>query len=130
MTQITINSTDSKKILPQNALQNVSCGKFFEQFLDSQKISPTKSNGLSPEAVVTAILFSFMGYFSGHGKTLFVMTQSMLQTFLVRLPVAYIMASQPDPSLAMIGTAAPLATVFGIFFNVCYYFYCRKKRII
>ena len=32
MTQITINSTDSKKILPQNALQNVSCGKFFEQF--------------------------------------------------------------------------------------------------
>lgn len=86
--------------------------------------------GFAPEAVVTAILFSFMGYFSGHGKTLFVMTQSMLQTFLVRLPVAYIMASQPDPSLAMIGTAAPLATVFGIFFNVCYYFYCRKKRII
>ena len=95
--------------------------------------------GFAPEAVVTAILFSFMGYFSGHGfmgyfsghgKTLFVMTQSMLQTFLVRLPVAYIMASQPDPSLAMIGTAAPLATVFGIFINVCYYFYCRKKRII
>ena len=86
--------------------------------------------GFAPEAVVTAILFSFMGYFSGHGKTLFVMTQSMLQTFLVRLPVAYIMASQPDPSLAMIGTAAPLATVFGIFINVCYYFYCRKKRRI
>ena len=86
--------------------------------------------GFAPEAVVTAILFSFMGYFSGHGMTLFVMTQSMLQTFLVRLPVAYIMASQPDPSLAMIGTAAPLATVFGIFINVCYYFYCRKKRRI
>ena len=86
--------------------------------------------GFAPEAVVTAILFSFMGYFSGHGKTLFVMTQSMLQTFLVRLPVAYIMASQPDPSLAMIGTAAPLATVFGIFINVCYYFYCRKNRCL
>ena len=66
--------------------------------------------GFAPEAVVTAILFSFI--------------------FLVRLPVAYVMASQPDPSLAMIGTAAPLATVFGIFINVCYYFYCRKKRII
>ena len=47
--------------------------------------------GFAPEAVVTAILFSFMGYFSGHGKTLFVMTQSMLQTFLVRLPVAYLL---------------------------------------
>ena len=43
MTQITINSTDSKKILPQNALQNVSCGKFFEQFLDSQTLLSRKS---------------------------------------------------------------------------------------
>ena len=84
--------------------------------------------GFAPEAVVTAVLFSFMGYFSGHGKTLFVMIQSMMQTFIVRLPVAYIMASQPDPSLAMIGTAAPLATVFGILINLGYYFYLRRKK--
>lgn len=84
--------------------------------------------GFAPEAIVTSILFSFMGYFSGHGMTLFVMTQSMLQTFLVRLPVAYIMSIQPDPSLAMIGTAAPLATVFGIMINLCYYLYLKKKR--
>ncbi len=84
--------------------------------------------GFAPEAIVTSILFSFMGYFSGHGMTLFVMTQSMLQTFLVRLPVAYIMSIQPDPSLAMIGTAAPLATVFGIMINLCYYLYLKNKR--
>ena len=83
--------------------------------------------GFAPEAVVTSILFSFMGYFSGHGKTLFVMIQSMLQTFLVRLPVAWIMSVQPDPSLTMIGLAAPLATVFGIVINASYYLYCRKN---
>lgn len=84
--------------------------------------------GFAPEAVVTSILFSFMGYFSGHGKTLFVMVQSLLQTFLVRLPVAYIMSVQPDPSLSMIGLAAPLATVFGILINLSYYIYSRRRE--
>ena len=84
--------------------------------------------GFAPEAIVTSILFSFMGYFSGHGMTLFVMIQSMLQTFLVRLPVAYIMSIQPDPSLTMIGTAAPLATVFGILINLGYYIFFRRRK--
>lgn len=53
MTQITINNTEQKKSLPKNALQSVVCGDFFEQFLDSQRISSTKSHGLSPEAAVT-----------------------------------------------------------------------------
>ena len=47
MEQITIN-TSEKKLLPKNALQSVTCGKFFEQFVDSQRVSPTKSHGLSP----------------------------------------------------------------------------------
>ena len=84
--------------------------------------------GFAPEAIVTSILFSFMGYFSGHGKTLFVMIQSLLQTFLVRLPVAYIMSVQPDPSLTMIGLAAPLATVAGILINLGYYIYSRRQE--
>ena len=86
--------------------------------------------GFAPEAVVTSILFSFMGYFSGHGKTLFVMIQSMMQTFIVRLPVAYIMSIQPEPSLTMIGLAAPLATVFGIIINLVYYLWNRKKAAL
>ncbi len=85
--------------------------------------------GFAPEAIVTSILFSFMGYFSGHGMTLFVMVQSLLQTFLVRLPVAYIMSVQPDPSLTMIGLAAPLATVFGIIINFAYYVHFERKVI-
>ncbi len=86
--------------------------------------------GFAPEAVVTSILFSFMGYFSGHGKTLFVMIQSMMQTFMVRLPVAYIMSIQPEPSLTMIGLVAPLATVFGIIINLVYYLWNRKKAAL
>ena len=77
--------------------------------------------GFAPEAVVTAILFSFIGYYNGHSKTLFVMLQGLAQTFIVRLPMSYFMSIQPDASLTMIGLAAPCATVFGIVINVLYF---------
>jgi putative MATE family efflux protein len=83
--------------------------------------------GFCPEAVVTCILFSFIGYYNGHGQTLFVMLQGIAQTFLVRLPMSYWMSIQPDANLTKIGWAAPSATVFGIVLNLIYYAYFTKK---
>ncbi len=83
--------------------------------------------GFSPEAVVTCILFSFIGYYNGHSQTLFVMLQGIAQTFLVRLPMSYIMSIQDNASLTNIGFAAPSATVFGILINVVFYIYYTKK---
>ena len=82
--------------------------------------------GFAPEAVVTCILFSFMGYFNGHSRSLFVMLQGLAQSFLVRLPVSYLMSIQPNPSLTYIGLAAPAATVFGI--CLCLLYYRRLRR--
>lgn len=84
--------------------------------------------GFAIEAVVTSFLFSFIGYFNGHGQTLFVMIQGLSQTFLVRLPVSYIMSIQPDADLAMIGLAAPAATIFGIILNFVYYIIYTRKH--
>ena len=50
--------------------------------------------GFAPEAVVTAVSFSFIGYFNGHSQTMFVMLQGLCQTFLVRLPVSYLLCSR------------------------------------
>ena len=83
--------------------------------------------GFAPETIVTAILFSMIGYFNGHNKTLWVMIQGLVQTLLVRLPLAYYMSIQPDASLTMIGIAAPVATVFGIILNVIYYIVMNRK---
>lgn len=83
--------------------------------------------GFSPEAVVTCILFSFIGYYNGHGQTLFVMLQGIAQTFLVRLPVSYYMSIQDNASLTSIGLAAPSATVFGIVINAVFFVYCVKR---
>ncbi|MBO5033403.1 MAG: MATE family efflux transporter [Lachnospiraceae bacterium] len=85
--------------------------------------------GFAPEAIVTAVLFSFIGYYNGHEQTLFVMLQGISQTFLVRLPMSYIMSIQPDASLTMIGLAAPSATVFGIIINVIFFaVYSRRLK--
>ncbi|MCM1184053.1 MAG: MATE family efflux transporter [Roseburia sp.] len=85
--------------------------------------------GFAPEAVLTAFLFSFIGYYNGHEQTLFVMLQGISQTFLVRLPMSYIMSIRPQASLTMIGLAAPSATVFGILINVIFFaIYTRKQN--
>ncbi len=84
--------------------------------------------GFAPEAVVTAILFSFVGYFNGHKKTLFVMLQGLGQTFAVRLPMSYIMSIRPGASLTVIGLAAPCATVFGIALNLAYFIILNRKK--
>ena len=84
--------------------------------------------GFALETIVTAILFSIIGYFNGHDKTVWVMVQGLVQTLLVRLPLAYYMSIQSDASLTKIGFAAPAATIFGIVLNVIYYLYANRKQ--
>ena len=86
--------------------------------------------GFAPEAVLTSFLFSYMGYFNGKGKTLFVMAQGLAQTFLVRIPMSYFMSIQPDASLTKIGLAAPTATVFGIILCSIYFVVLGRKEKI
>lgn len=84
--------------------------------------------GFSIEAVVTSILFSFIGYYNGHSQTLFVMIQGIAQTFLVRLPMSYFMSIRPGAGLMEIGLAAPSATVFGIVLNAAFYLVYTKDK--
>lgn len=83
--------------------------------------------GFAPETIVTAILFSMVGFFNGYEKTVWVMIQGLVQTLLVRLPLAYVMSIQPHASLTKIGLAAPVATCFGIVLNVIFYLIFTRK---
>lgn len=84
--------------------------------------------GFALEAVITSILFSFLGYFNGHSKSTFVMIQGLAQAFLVRLPMSYVMSIRPNASLTGIGFAAPTATMFGILLCLFYYRYTTKQE--
>ena len=86
--------------------------------------------GFAPETIVTAVLFSMIGYFNGNNKTLWVMIQGLTQTLLVRLPMAYVMSIQPNASLTNIGLAAPTSTVVGIVLNVIFFIYISKKETV
>ena len=83
--------------------------------------------GFALETIVTAVLFSMVGYFNGHNQTIWVMVQGLIQTLLVRLPLAYWMSIQPNASLTSIGLSAPIATTVGIVLNVVYYIYWSRK---
>ena len=83
--------------------------------------------GFAPETILTAILFSTLGYFNGNNKTLWVMAQGLIQTLLVRLPFAYVMSIQPNASLTKIGLAAPVSTLVGVILNVGFYLYLDRK---
>ena len=84
--------------------------------------------GFALEAIVTSVLFSFLGYFNGHSKSVFVMVQGLIQSFLIRLPMSYIMSIRPDASLTGIGLAAPTATIAGIVMCFIYYKKMQKKE--
>ncbi len=84
--------------------------------------------GFAPETILTAVLFSMIGYFNGNNQTFWVMVQGLVQTLLVRLPFAYIMSIQPNASLTKIGLAAPVSTTVGIVLNLIFYQYLNRKK--
>lgn len=82
--------------------------------------------GLAPEAFLTCILFSFMGYFNGHSRSTFVMIQGLIQSFLIRLPMSWYMSRHDGASLTGIGLAVPVSTLVGI--GLCWLYYRRINR--
>lgn len=84
--------------------------------------------GFALETVVTAILFSMVGYYNGCNRTLWVMIQGLIQTLLVRLPMAYFMSIQENASLTKIGFSAPVSTMVGIALNVGFFIYLNHKE--
>lgn len=86
--------------------------------------------GFSLEAIITSILFSFIGYYNGHNQTMFVMLQGLAQSFIIRLPMAYVMSRLMPDSLVYVGAAAPTATMFGIVMNLIYFLSFSKKELM
>lgn len=83
--------------------------------------------GFAPETIGTAILFTMLGYFNGNNQTVFTMAQGIIQTLLVRLPLAYYMSIQPNANLTNIGIAAPVSTGVGVLLCVGFYVWWNRK---
>ena len=80
------------------------------------------------DCLLTAFLFCFVGYFSGLGKTLFVMAQGITGAFGVRMPVSFIMSRTPGVTLFSIGLATPCSTIVQIILCGIYFTVLKKKE--
>lgn len=79
------------------------------------------------DVLLTAIFFSFVGYFNGYGKTQFVMTQGLIGALVFRIPLAFFFSSLPHANLFYLGMATPTASVFQIIMCVSYFVYFQKN---
>lgn len=79
------------------------------------------------DTILVTMLFSFTGYFTGCGKTTFVMLQCVSGAFLVRIPLAYLFNSFENTNLFLIGLATPSSTVYQIIVCVIFFIFYQKN---
>lgn len=79
----------------------------------------------------TAILFCYIGYYNGCGKTLFVMIQGIVGAFCVRVPVVFLMSNLTNATLFHIGLATPISSIVQIALCIIFMLYTvhvEKKK--
>lgn len=81
----------------------------------------------SIDCVLVSFVFCMNAYFNGNGQSLICFAHSMAATFLIRIPVTWLMSRISDGNLLWMGLAAPAASLFSIV--VCLLYFCwRRKR--
>ena len=78
--------------------------------------------------VLTAFFFCYNGYFNGCGYTRFVMAQSIIGAFGVRIPVSYMMSRIKPVSLFRVGLATPASSLVQTVLCVIYMNSVAKKK--
>ena len=80
------------------------------------------------DCLLTSFLFCFVGFFNGHGQTLFVMVQGFAGALGVRLPVAFLMSRLFPGGLFPLGLSTPLSTSVQIVLCMAA-FLCFQKKL-
>ena len=84
------------------------------------------------DTLFTSILFCYIGYYNGCGKTLFVMVQGIVGAFCVRVPMVFLMRNLPNATLFHIGLATPISSIVQIVLCVIFMLYtihAEKKNV-
>ncbi len=80
----------------------------------------------SIDCIMVSFVFCFNGYFTGCGKSVFTMLHGVAATFLIRIPVTFLVSRLPEVTMYEMGFAAPLASVFSIV--CCLVYLARTSR--
>lgn len=77
------------------------------------------------DVVMVSFVFCMNGYFNSRGKSWFSLLHSLTTTVAVRVPLAFLFSRLPNPSLFIIGWAAPISTFVSLV--MCFIFLSRQK---
>ena len=83
--------------------------------------------GSSPEYLMVSLTFCFLGYFNGREHTAFVMVQGLLATFLVRVPLSYLLSILPQTGMFLISLAVPVSAAVNLALCTGYFALMRRK---
>ena len=79
------------------------------------------------DTILTSIMFSFTGYFTGFQRTGFVMFQGIFSAFCIRIPIAYFMSKRTPVSLFRIGLGTPASTFVQCIMCFIYFAHVKKQ---
>lgn len=79
------------------------------------------------DVVMVSFIFCMNGYFNSCGKSWFSLVHSLVTTFAVRVPGAFLLSRIPDAGLFMIGWAAPASTFVSLLMCLPFLAYIKKK---
>ncbi len=82
----------------------------------------------SIDTLLVPFMFSMTGYFSGYGKSMFVMVQGVFGAIAIRITFVYLFSLITPTSLFIVGLATPLATFIQIILCIIYYMYLTKNN--
>ena len=80
------------------------------------------------DCLLTCFFFCFTGYFNGCGYTNFVMIQSIIGAFGVRVPFSYFMSKQIPVSLFKVGLATPASSLVQTILCILYMRFAVRKK--
>ena len=83
--------------------------------------------GFAADCLLTCILFAFIGFYNGHGRTIWNMLQGIGSALLIRFPLSWLFSTLPGANLFLLGLATPITTAVGILFYIGCYLRMKKK---
>ena len=80
------------------------------------------------DTFMVCVLFCFVGYFNGCGRTTFVMIQGLIGALGVRVPASMILANLENVTLFKIGLATPISTTVQMILCIAFFAIILKKE--
>lgn len=80
------------------------------------------------DIIMVSFVFCMNGYFNSCNKSWFSLVHSLITTFAVRVPLAFLLSRLPDVTLFTIGWASPISTLISLLLCIPFLIHMERKK--